>query len=169
MVRAVGSRLVLGAVAALAVVWLAWDDGGYFPSSWGLALAACGLGCLAAVLLRDELELERLDVVLVGLLAALAVWAGLSALHTTADGPAVSEAERGVLYAAAVALLLLAVRRLDVIALLGGLVAGATAVAVYALGTRLWPGDLGGAYDPSSGYQLAAPIGYWNALGALLA
>ena len=35
--------------------------------------------------------------------------------------------------------------------------------------TRLFPGHVGGAYDPSSGYQLAEPIGYWNALGLLTA
>ena len=32
-----------------------------------------------------------------------------------------------------------------------------------------FPGDVGGAYDPSSGYQLAEPLGYWNALGILTA
>ena len=53
-------------------------------------------------------------------------------------------------------------------ALLGGIAAGATVVSVYALGTRLAPGTIGGAYDPSSGYQLAKPIGYWNALGLLV-
>ena len=31
------------------------------------------------------------------------------------------------------------------------------------------PADVGGAYDPSSGYQLAEPLGYWNALGILAA
>ena len=42
-------------------------------------------------------------------------------------------------------------------------------MSLYALGTRLFPGHVGGAYDPSSGYQLAEPIGYWNALGLLTA
>ena len=41
-------------------------------------------------------------------------------------------------------------------------------MAIYALATRLAPGSLGGAYDPSAGYQLAKPIGYWNALGLLV-
>ncbi|MEO5575592.1 MAG: O-antigen ligase family protein [Gaiellaceae bacterium] len=49
------------------------------------------------------------------------------------------------------------------------MVAGAVAVSLYALATRLFPGRVGGAYDPSSGYQLAEPLGYWNALGLLAA
>ena len=42
-------------------------------------------------------------------------------------------------------------------------------VSLYALATRLFPGHIGGTYDPSSGYQLAEPLGYWNALGLLTA
>ena len=80
------------------------------------------------------------------------------------------EAERGILYVAATAaaLLLLSTREASA-ALPGGIVAGAVLVSLYALGTRLFPGHVGGAYDPSSGYQLAEPIGYWNALGLLAA
>ena len=80
------------------------------------------------------------------------------------------EAERGLLYVAAAtaAMTLLAYR--DAIApLLAGIVAGCVAISLYALATRLFPGHVGGAYDPSSGYQLAEPIGYWNALGLLTA
>src|SRR6185436_14687872 len=82
----------------------------------------------------------------------------------------VLEAERGILYVAATAaaLLLLSTREASA-ALLGGIVAGAVLVSLYALGTRLFPGHVGGAYDPSSGYQLAEPLGYWNALGVLTA
>ena len=52
---------------------------------------------------------------------------------------------------------------------MGGVVAGAVLVSLYALGTRLFPGHIGGAYDPSSGFRLAEPLGYWNALGLLTA
>ena len=82
----------------------------------------------------------------------------------------VLEAERGILYvAAAAATLLLLSSREASSALLGGVVAGAVLVSLYALGTRLFPGHVGGAYDPSSGYQLTEPIGYANALGLLTA
>ena len=72
-----------------------------------------------------------------------------------------------MLYLAAAATLILCLTAATVPALLGGIAAGVTIVSVYALGTRLGPGTIGGAYDPSSGYQLAEPIGYWNALGLL--
>ena len=79
----------------------------------------------------------------------------------------VSESERTLLYLAAAATLILCLTASTVPALLGGIAAGVTVVSVYALGTRLAPGTIGGAYDPSSGYQLAKPIGYWNAFGLL--
>jgi hypothetical protein len=80
----------------------------------------------------------------------------------------VLEAERGLVYAAAAAALALVVTRERVTALVAGIIAGTTLVALYGLATRLFPGDVGGPYDPRLGSQLAAPIGYWNALGLLL-
>src|SRR5262249_28112357 len=65
--------------------------------------------------------------------------------------------------------LVLVVPRGRVVPLLSGIVAGVSVVGVYALATRVFPGRIGGPYDPSAGYQLAEPIGYWNALGLLLA
>ncbi len=105
-----------------------------------------------------------------GGLAALALWALTSTAWSPGATAPVLEAERGLLYvaAAAAALLLLSFRDAAP-ALLGGVVAGAVAVSLYALATRLFPGHVGGAYDPSSGYQLAEPLGYWNALGILAA
>ena len=80
------------------------------------------------------------------------------------------EAERGLLYVAAVAaVLLLPEIRDQATALLAGVLAGIVTLSLYALGTRLFPGHVGGSYDPSSGYQLAEPVGYWNALGLLAA
>lgn len=103
-------------------------------------------------------------------LTALAAWALVSVLWSTGAAAPVLEAERGLLYVTAVAAALLLLVRGDAAApLLGGVVAGAVVAALYALATRLFPGHVGGAYDPSSGYQLAEPIGYWNALGLLCA
>jgi O-antigen ligase len=80
----------------------------------------------------------------------------------------VLEAERGLLYATAAAAVVAVVRRDRVTSLVAGIVLGVTAVALFALATRLFPGSVGGPYDPAAGYQLAEPIGYWNALGLLL-
>ena len=122
------------------------------------------------MLIADLPRPGRLELAFLGGLAALALWALLSTAWSPGATAPVLEAERGLLYvaAAAAAILLLSFRE-AFSALLGGVVAGAVAVALYALATRLFPGRVGGAYDPSSGYQLAEPLGYWNALGLLTA
>ena len=122
------------------------------------------------MLIADVPRPGRLELGFVGGLTALALWALLSAAWSPGATAPVLEAERGLLYvaAAAAAILLLSFRE-AFSALLGGVVAGAVAVALYSLATRLLPGHVGGAYDPSSGYQLAEPLGYWNALGLLTA
>ena len=167
--RAAAAACLTATAAAGAVVALGAARGGYYPEDWGPFLAAAALASLAALARTPVAELGRRGLLLAAALGGLAVWAGASVLWS--DGPdlPVLEAERGALYAAAALLLALRLERRLVPALLAGLVAGATALAVYALGTRLFPGTLGGAYDPSSGYQLGDPIGYWNALGILVA
>ncbi len=122
------------------------------------------------MLVADLPRPGRLELAFVGGLAALALWALLSAAWSPGATAPALEAERGLLYvaAAAAAILLLSFREAFA-ALLGGVVTGAVAVSLYALATRLFPGRVGGAYDPSSGYQLAEPLGYWNALGLLTA
>ncbi len=147
---------------------LAFSSGGYFPSEWGLVTLAFLLALLAVALLADRIEIGRPALVLLAALAALGLWQAASALWSAGPGLPVLEAERTLLYLAAAAALLLCLTPATVPALLEGIAAGVTTVSLYALGTRLAPGLLGGAYDPSSGYQLAKPIGYWNALGLLV-
>ena len=78
------------------------------------------------------------------------------------------DAERGVLYvAAAAAALLLLTLPGAAPGLLGGVVAGAVALSVYGLATRLFPGHVGGTFEPAN-YQLAEPIGYANALAMVV-
>ncbi len=120
------------------------------------------------MLAADEVSLDRRSLALVGGLGGLALWALASVVWAPAAAWPVLDAERGLLYAVAAAALVLVVTRERVTSLLAGVVAGVTVVSLYALATRLFPGHVGGAYDPSSGYQLAEPIGYWNALGLLL-
>ncbi len=161
--------LAPGAAAAAAVVTLAFASGGYHPADHGLLTLGFALIALTAVLAVDEVSLDRRSVALVGGLTGLTLWALASVAWTPAATWPVLEAERGLLYAVAATALVLVVTRERVTSLLAGVVAGVTAVSLYALATRLFPGHVGGPYDPSSGYQLAEPIGYWNALGLLLA
>jgi len=132
-------------------------------------ILAFALVVLVVVFVADEVPLDPRSVALVGGLAGLALWSLVSVVWSPAAAWPVLEAERGLLYAAAAAALALVVTRARVASLVAGIVAGATAVSLYALATRLFPGHVGGPYDPASGYQLAEPIGYWNALGLLLA
>lgn len=163
-----GNRILPGAVTAVLVVVLAFESGGYFASEWGLVTLALALGAIAVLLVADELRVGPLDVLLLGTLGLLGVWQLLTILWSTGAGVPVLEAERTLVYLCAAAVLVLFLEPSRVPSLLAGIVAGVTTVAVYALGTRLLPGTMGGAYDPSSGYQLAKPIGYWNAFGLLL-
>jgi len=166
--QGVRARIATGSAAAGGVVALAFSSGGYFPSEWGLVSLAFLLALLAVALLADRIEIGRPAVVFLGALAAFGLWQAASVLWSVGPGLPVLEVERTLLYLAAAAALLLCLTPATVPALLEGVTAGVTTVALYALGTRLAPGLLGGAYDPSSGYQLAKPIGYWNALGLLV-
>ena len=157
-----------GAASAFVVAALAFSSGGYFPSDQGLLTFAFALVALVAALLVHEVSVDRRSAILVGALAAFGAWTLASvAWSSTATWPAL-EAERVLLYVTAAAALALVVTRERVASLLAGIAAGITMVACYALATRLFPARIGGAYDTSSGYQLSAPIGYWNALGLLL-
>ena len=165
--RSVRRQSFTFAAAAVLVVVLAWSSGGYFPSEWGLITLGFLLVLLATILLSESVEIGRSGIVVLGALAAFGAWQLLSLLWSSSPSLPITEFERTLLYLAAAATLILCLTAATVPALLGGIAAGVTIVSVYALGTRLAPGTIGGAYDPSSGYQLAKPIGYWNALGLL--
>ena len=156
--------------AGAGVFALGAANGGYFPSEWGLATLGFALVATTVLLVADAPEAGPLELSFLAGLASVAAWAALSWLWSPGAAAPVLEAQRGLLYvAAAAAAFLLLSRRGAAPALLGGLVAGAVMLSLYGLATRLFPGHAGGAYDPSSGYQLAEPIGYWNALGLLTA
>ena len=156
--------------AVVAVAGLGAADGGYFPGDWGLATLGFTLVAAAVLVVTDAARLSRLELAFLGGLTALAVWAALSFLWSPGATLPVLEAERGTLYlAAAAATLLLLSSRASSSALLGGVATGAVLVSLYALGTRLFPGHIGGAYDPLIDSRLAEPLGYPNALGLLMA
>ena len=98
----------------------------------------------------------------------LAVWIAVSTIWSADETRSILEAERALVYLAAASAVLLIARTAAIPHLLGGVLAGATAISGYALGTRLFPERLG-AFDPISGYRLAGPVGYWNVLGLLAA
>ena len=92
---------------------------------------------------------------------------GLSTLWSPSAAQPLLELERSLVYALAALALVLVTARAEAGGLLVGTWAAIVSVSLYALATRLAP-DLVGEYPPADGYQLAEPLGYWNALGAFV-
>ena len=121
-----------------------------------------------AVVLRTGITVAALDAVAVLALSALVLWTLASAAWSDDVGAALQSAERLLLYAAALAATVLALRRSSYGALVVGVWAGTTLVCGYASLTRMYPSRF--ASDAAiAGKRLAQPVGYWNSLGLLAA
>jgi len=153
--------------AFVAVVALAFADGGYPPAQWGLAIICFVLVGVTALIVSDPPWPNRLELAFLAGLVAFTLWTGVSTLWSPGASAPIFEAERNIVYVAAFSALLLLPSRRSPGALTAGVLAAAVVVSFYGLCTRLFPGSLGGTYDPSGGEQLGAPIGYSNALGLL--
>jgi O-Antigen ligase len=157
------ATLVASGVCLLVSVALVSAQGGYFPPSWGWS-AMIVLGSLAfAGFAATETDGGWTDLVFVGALAALAAWIGLSIAWSSDPAGSVLELERAGVYVGVVGAFLLIARRWELRVVVPVLQAGITAVATYALATRLFPQHVG-TYDGFAGYRLAEPVGYWNGL-----
>jgi O-antigen ligase/polysaccharide polymerase Wzy-like membrane protein len=155
---------VVPALAAFApVVGLAGAQGGYFPSAWGWATLPLLWVAALALVLRERVRLSGSERTFLALLVALTVWILLSAAWSVAPAPSILESQRGLLYLAGVAAVLLVTRSRHIPSMLGGLLAAICAIAIFSLATRLLP-DRVSVYDGTSVYRLAQPIGYWNGL-----
>src|ERR687884_892506 len=173
------TRLLRGARGREAL-WLVWQraapgivglttvlvdgiaGGGYFPRAWRLTSFALLAFALAALVGRRQIALGRIERAFLGLFAALTAWTAASTIWSDTSGTSILEGERDVLYLSAVAAVLLCVRRESVPVLLGGVLAGITAVAGYGLFTYVF---FGHPLNPIEGKLLFEPLGYANALG----
>jgi hypothetical protein len=148
------------ALAAVGVVALAAEQGGFFPSAWRLGAvlfaAAAGLVWLWQPARRPGFALFA-----PAALAALGLWSLLSATWSAHPSASLLDVQRTLLYLVAALAFAAAGDGLP-----AGVVAGATAVAAWALGARLVDGT---HFDPYEGTLLTGPIGYANGLGALCA
>jgi O-antigen ligase len=182
IVRALNPRgWLLGGARGKQALWIAWQraapgvvsfttvfvdgiaGGGYFPRAWRLTSFALLAFALAALVGRRRIALGRIERWFLGFVAALTAWTAASWWWSDTRATSLLEGERDVVYLAAVAALLLCVERDSVPVLLGGVLAGITAVAGYGLGTYLLYGRH--HLNPIEGKLLFEPLGYANALG----
>jgi tetratricopeptide (TPR) repeat protein len=162
-------RAIAGGAALVTIFALAVGNGGYFATAWGWA--ALGLLWLAVIafLTRSSVEVGALELLFVGGLAAFAAWIAIGIAWSEDVSQTVLELQRMLIYVAGALAFLLVVKRSNVRALLGGILAAIFLAAGYGLATRLFPDRLG-RFDPDiSVNRLAEPLGYWNALGLLAA
>ena len=154
-------------VGAISIVGLGAAHGGYFPSAWGWAIVAFVAVLAWPLTVGAARRPTPLEAIYLAALLAFACWFALSGIWGTASA-AIDESVRVLVYVTGAAVALTVVRRSTVPALFAGILTGATALACYALASRLFP-DRIGTFDSVAGYRLATPIGYWNALGLLCA
>jgi O-antigen ligase len=167
--------LLFGALAACA--YAAFDHGATTvaqDSRSQLALAA-GLLVTGIGIARGELGAARSPMAWagVGLLAAFAVFCAISVIWSVAPDESWISANRAAEYAALLAIVLVAAPSVVHAPekALFGFIAVALAVAIYALGGKVFPTVAIGPLDfdhASQFSRLRAPLDYWNALGMLL-
>ena len=156
-------------VPGLATLYLAFNGGGYFAAPTGvLAAALLGLVALLAALPGSPWRGWGRAVAAAAVpLALLALWALLSGSWSGSSARAAVEADRVVLYLAAL-LLMASVgwSSARVRLLVGGLAAAVVVVAAAALARHLLLGDAT-ATTALHTERLSYPVSYWNALGLL--
>lgn len=156
-------RFGIGLVAAACLVWLAFRDGGYFPITWNVGALVLLWIVVVVLLWRRDFALGRLDAAFLLALATLLVWTALSALWSIAPAASILEAQRTLLYVAALAALLAAGPRDAARPVAFAVMTAATLICAYALGDRLIE------VSPLPYNRLGGPLEYWNALGMLAA
>ncbi len=168
-------RLQRTAVAA-AVFGLALAQGGYSARFLGAACAVVWWAVAAGALARrwDRASVPVPAALAIGSLAGLAIVSALSMGWASDGGAAFNAAVRSALYAGILALVVVASGRGGPRPWIDGLAIGIALAAALALGSRLESGLPGGdteiaRYLPSAAGRLSYPLGYWNALAALLA
>lgn len=163
-------------LVAAALTALAFADGGYGQTAFGIATVIAWLIAGIAVLrgARPAALPPRARLAFV-LLAALAVLSALSMAWANDAGRAFASAVRVAGYAGLFALALVWLPRTGPRPWLAGIALGSGAILAAALASRFDPSILGGgdrvlnSAIPSAAGRLSYPIGYWNGLAACLA
>lgn len=168
------TALLLPGIVAAVICAAALADGVYSPgvvagaalALWWLLFVALGLRLLP----RDRVP--RLAIVGGAALLAFALLNGISIAWADDNGAAYQLAILAALYVALFTTVVLASPRGSARRWLVGITLGLLAVCLLALVTRWFPGlesdEIARALPDAKG-RLSYPIGYWNALGAMLA
>jgi len=164
----VGFRFWPALFALIPLVALGGAQGGYFPSAWGWATIGLLWVSGVALALRSSITLSGAERGFALIWGALTAWIALSILWSRAAPQTVLEVERMLVYLAAAWGVLAIGRTRSVRYLLGGVLGGISLIALFSLGTRLFPNQIQ-VYDPGAVYRLAQPLGYWNALAIFTA
>lgn len=163
------------AVVAVAVVGVSVAYGGYGLTARGVVAIAAWWAIILALglALLPFRRPTREAYVTGGLLAGLAGLAALSIIWSASPGNSFLEFNRVTLYLGLFILAVLAGTRTNLSRWADGLALGIVAVALLALATRLFPGLVPGSAEvvqiSNARARLAFPLGYWNALGVLVA
>ena len=94
-------------VVFVALVGLAFENGGFFPRAWTTASVALLWVAALVLLLAARIELSSLERMWIGLLAGLLAWTALSTAWSVNHTESVLDARRDLLYLAAVVTVLL--------------------------------------------------------------
>jgi len=164
-VRATALDQLPVALLGLSVAPILAANGGYYPLSWGWGAVVLAWGAALVALVRAPARPSGGELVFLGLLAAFAGWIAVSMIWTVSQTQTALELERALVYVAGVLAALSVVRRDQFAGLTGAVCAGMTAIAAYALGTRLFPHATN--FTAFGGYRLSRPVGYWNGLGLM--
>jgi O-antigen ligase len=146
-----------GLAAFAPVAALGMMGGGYAPPAWN-AMTGVLAAALAVCLLWSGGMLSPRGALMLAGLIGLTVWTGFSTAWSLDRPQSILEVQRAMLYAVGLAAVLLLVRRGSVSAMLGGVAAACTVIALIALADA-------DADAPDVG--LERPVGYANALGML--
>jgi len=156
------------AVIAGVLLWLSFEQGGYFPAEF-TAAGAIAFIALAALIVSQVRRLPGPAVAAIGALSAYACWMGLSRAWSPVPDVPLLDMQRAMLYIALLGLGLLASNAaLNARVLVWCLLAVTVVVAGAGLLSRVQPDMLQAPIDPfDTSFRLAYPLGYWNALGAM--
>jgi len=161
-------------ITAGLIVYLGMKNGGYEQPVYSeIGIAAwwlIGIGCLAGAL---SMRIGRAGWIGLGLFAAFTAWTALGVVWSESSGRSMIEVARVLTYLGLFAVALLLAGRGRTRLILGAIATGVAVVGIVALLSRLHPSWFPDSDIPSSiigvEKRLSYPVGYFNALAALIA